>query len=82
MGLANSKFQESSNLENENWVTILQPRQSRGGKSVTRFTIFQTNFYFQATNLDKRSSLAFQSPLFVVAIENYNFENVYTLNVS
>ena len=33
-------FQESSSLENENRVTILHPRRSRGGKSVTRFSIF------------------------------------------
>ena len=37
-------FQESSSLENENRVTILHPRRSRGGKSVTRFSIFQTRW--------------------------------------
>ena len=38
------RFPGVSSLKNENRVTILHPRRSRGGKSVTRFSIFQTRW--------------------------------------
>ena len=45
------RFPGVSSLKNENRVTILHPRRSRGGKSVTRFSIFQTRWLRENGNL-------------------------------